>query len=341
MRALVLHKAGELRFDEYDSAEPGPGEVVVRMAAGGICGSDLHYYAHGGFGAICVREPIVLGHEVSGYVEQVGDSVEGLNPGQLVSVSPSQPCMHCDQCNIGLVNHCADMRFLGSAMRCPHVQGAFREQMTVAASQCVPCDGLTPGAAALAEPLAVCLHAATHAVELAGRDVLITGCGPIGILMVSVARHLGAARVVATDVTDFALSIAADAGADEQVNVARDHGVLRSGPRFDLHFECSGAPGVIGSVVPAMKPCARIVQVGFGGDSELPFAAMTAKELELRGSFRFRNEFPQAVRLLQSDAINAEALVTQSFRPEQASLAFETAQDRSRAMKVQFAFNVD
>ena len=158
MKALVIHAARDLRLEERPAPEPGPGEVLLAVALGGVCGSDLHYYNHGGFGAVRLREPMVLGHEVSAHVLALGARVEGLAEGDLVAVSPSRPCGACEFCQAGLQNHCPEMRFYGSAMPFPHVQGAFRQVLVADASQCVKADGLSAAEAAMAEPLAVALR---------------------------------------------------------------------------------------------------------------------------------------------------------------------------------------
>ena len=168
MKSIVIHAAKDLRIEDCGDPEPGLGEVQVALAAGGICGSDLHYYLHGGFGAIRLREPMILGHEVSGHITKLGDGVTGLRVGQLVAISPSRPCYQCTYCTQGMHQQCMQMRFYGSAMPFPHVQGAFREGLVADARQCVPADGLTPGEAAMAEPLAVVLHATRRAGEMLG-----------------------------------------------------------------------------------------------------------------------------------------------------------------------------
>ncbi|WP_313616515.1 alcohol dehydrogenase catalytic domain-containing protein, partial [Rhizobium sp.] len=166
MRAIVAHGAKDVRIEERPEEAPGAGEVRLRLVRGGICGSDLHYYNHGGFGAVRLREPMVLGHEVSAIVEELGEGVEGLKVGGLVAVSPSRPCRTCRFCQEGLHNQCLNMRFYGSAMPFPHIQGAFREVLVADALQCVPADGLSAGEAAMAEPLAVTLHATRRAGDL-------------------------------------------------------------------------------------------------------------------------------------------------------------------------------
>lgn len=213
-RVICLHAQDDLRIESRPLETPGPGEVLVAVQAGGICGSDLHYWLEGGIGTIRVREPIILGHEASGRIEALGEGVTSLAVGQLVAMNPSQPCGTCSFCQQGLPRHCIAMRFKGSAMYLPHQQGMFRDKMVIAADQCfaVP-DDIEPGAAACSEPLAVCLHAANRgeaiAGSLSGKVVLVTGAGPIGALCVAVARMRGASEIIVTDIQDATLAIAA------------------------------------------------------------------------------------------------------------------------------------
>ena len=226
MKAIVAHGAKDLRIEDRPVEAPGPGEIRLRLATGGVCGSDLHYYNHGGFGTVRLKEPMILGHEVSAYVEELGAGVSCFAVGQLVAVSPSRPCRSCRYCQEGLHNQCLNMRFYGSAMPFPHIQGAFRESLVADQLQCVAADGLTPGEAAMAEPLAVVLHATRRAGEMLGKRVLVTGCGPIGVLSILAARRAGAAEIVATDLSDFTLSLAAKVGADRLINTAKEPDAL-------------------------------------------------------------------------------------------------------------------
>jgi L-idonate 5-dehydrogenase len=341
-KSIVIHAARDLRVEPREVPAPGAGEVLVEMQAGGICGSDLHYYNHGGFGPIQLREPMVLGHEVSGKVAALGTDVEGLEIDQLVAVSPSRPCQSCTYCLRGQQNHCLNMRFYGSAMPFPHIQGAFQQQLVADASQCVPADGLTAGQAAMAEPLAVCLHAIRQAGDLLGKTVLITGCGPIGCLSILAARRAGAAQIIATDLSDYTLGKARECGADQVLNTATTPDALapyqKDKGQIDVHLECSGAPAALAAGVTCLRPGAILVQLGLGGDMTVPMQAMTAKEITLRGSFRFHSEFAKAVEMMQSGLIKVDPLITHSFDIAEAGEAFETASDRSRAMKVQLTF---
>ncbi|MEM7525291.1 MAG: L-idonate 5-dehydrogenase [Pseudomonadota bacterium] len=343
MKAIVIHAPKDLRIEEQEAGAPGPGEVRVRLAAGGVCGSDLHYYNHGGFGAVRIKEPMILGHEVAGHVEGLGEGVTGLSVGDLVAVSPSRPCGVCRYCVEGLPNHCLDMRFYGSAMPFPHIQGAFREVLIADAAQCVRAEGLSAGEAAMAEPLAVCLHAVRRAGEMLGKRVLVTGCGPIGALTILAARRAGAAEIVVTDIAANALSHGLAAGADRAINMAETPEALAAYAAdkgyFDVMFECTGVAVALAGGVAALRPRSVLMQLGLGGDMTIPLQALTAKEIDLRGSFRFHEEFETAVSLMRSGLIAPGALITHTMPLAEAEAAFTIANDRSQAMKAQIAFS--
>ena len=343
MRAIVIHAAHDLRIEDRPVDAPGPGQVLIKMAVGGVCGSDLHYYHNGGFGAIRLREPMILGHEVSGHISALGPGVSGLSVGQLVAVSPSRACGQCEYCLKGQQNHCLHMRFYGSAMPFPHIQGAFREMLVADASQCAPADGLSAGEAAMAEPVAVTLHATGRAGGMLGKSVLVTGCGPIGILSILAARRAGADRIVATDLSDFTLGMAAKAGADETINMGTTpDGLTRFAANkgtFNVLYECSGAAPALIAAIPAMRPQGVILQLGMGGDMVLPVQAITVRELELRGSFRFHDEFFTGVSLMQKGLINVKPFITHTVGLDQAETAFQLASDRTQAIKAQIAFH--
>ena len=343
MRAVVAHAARDLRIEATKVAALGPRDVEVRIAFGGICGSDLHYYAHGGFGVVRLREPMILGHEVAGIVSAVGAEVEHVKPGAHVAVNPSLACHRCRYCLEGKSNHCLDMRFYGSAMRFPHVQGAFREALVCDATKAVPvADGVSLAEAAMAEPLAVCLHAARRAGPLLGQRVLITGAGPIGALCVIAARRAGAAEIVVTDIADATLAMARRIGAERAINTAAEPDALAAYARdkgyFDVLFEASGAQAALRSALDVVRPGGVLVQLGLGGDMTLPVNMITAKELELRGTFRFTEEFALAVELIGKGLVDVKPLITATVPFDQARDGFELALDRSRSMKVQLAF---
>ncbi|WP_172329103.1 L-idonate 5-dehydrogenase [Mangrovicoccus sp. HB161399] len=342
MKALYAHGARDLRLADCEAGPPGPGEVLLRVRRGGICGSDLHYYNHGGFGAVTLREPMILGHEIAAEVAELGAGVSGLAAGDLVAVSPSRPCGACRHCLKGLPNQCENMRFYGSAMPFPHIQGAFRQEIVALASQCVPAGGLDAARAAMAEPLSVALHAVRRAGDLLGRRVLVTGCGPIGVLAILAARAAGAGEITAVDVADRALGFAEQAGAARLLNTAADRDALAEDSRgkgsFDVLFECSGAAAALAAGIGALAPRGVIVQLGMSGEMTLPILPVIAKELEIRGSFRFHEEFAVAVAMMRDGRIDPGFLLTDTMPLAEFGAAFETASDKSRAMKVQLDF---
>ena len=346
MKAIVCHAPEDLRLDSFETDALSAHQLQVDVAYGGICGSDLHYYHHGGFGTVRIKEPMVLGHEVSGIVRVVGSAVQNYKAGQRIAISPSRPCGQCQYCQKGQHNHCLDMRFFGSAMRFPHVQGAFRQTLVIDASQAHPLnDSLSLSLAALAEPLSVGLHAIQRAGSVFGKQVLVTGCGPIGTLLIGALRRAGAARIVAVDIADKPLECARAMGADETINIAKNSEALApfavNKGVFDVMFEASGNDRALRSGLDVVAPRGVIVSIGLGGDSTLPLNQLVGKELELRGTFRFHEEFAVAVRFLNEGLIDGRPVISHVMDFDDAIHAFELASDKSQAMKVQINFGAE
>lgn len=344
MEALVIHAPGDLRTEEVETPALGAGQLQVRVRCGGICGSDLHYYQHGGFGTVRIKEPMVLGHEVAGVIEAVGAGVAGFAAGERIAISPSRPCGQCSYCQQGLQNHCLDMRYYGSAMRNPHVQGAFRQQIVVETHQAHRlADSVSDGEGSMAEPLSVALHAVRRAGSLLGKRVLVTGCGPIGALAIIAARRAGAVHIVATDVGSYTLGKALAVGADEVVNVAESPDGLdrfkADKGSFDVLFEASGNARALVGAFDALRPRGIIVQLGLGGEMTLPINTIVAKEFDLRGAFRFHEEFAMAVELLNKGLVNVKPLISATLSYRDPARAFALAADRSQAMKVILNFD--
>jgi L-idonate 5-dehydrogenase len=343
MKAVVIHAAKDLRIEQRSEESVGPGQVAVAVEAGGICGSDLHYYNHGGFGTVRVREPMILGHEVAGTIKALGEGVANLAVGDRVAVSPSRPCSHCEYCQRGEQNHCLNMRFYGSAMPMPHIQGAFRQSLVAEQWQCHKVGkDISINEAAMAEQFAVTLHAVARAGALTGKRVLVTGCGPIGALAIIAARAHGAREIVATDLIDTALRTALAVGADRAINVATNPETIEAYSAnkgyFDVQFEASGSEKAVRSGLEALRPRSVLVQLGLGGDIAIPQNTIVAKEIEMKGTFRFHGEFGLAVDLINSRRVDLRPLLTGVFSLDDAVAAFEAASDRSRGMKVQLSF---
>ena len=343
MKAIVVHQAQDLRIEDREAGAPGPGEVAIAIRRGGICGSDLHYYRHGGFGTVKLKQPMVLGHEVAGEITATGSGVVSVKTGDIVAVNPSRPCGHCIYCGKGQQNQCLDMLFYGSAMRMPHVQGAFQQSLVALASQCHKVDpSVSLEEAAFAEPFAVTLHAIVRAGSLAGKRLLVTGCGPIGTLAIVAARAHGAQEIVTTDVSDYTLGIARSVGADHTINVATDADALApyrtNKGSFDVMVEASGNETALRSGLDVLRPRGIVVQLGLGGDVSIAQNLIVSKEIEIRGSFRFHEEFALAVDMINRRRVNLMPLLTGVLPLGDAEKAFQLASDRSQAMKVQIAF---
>jgi len=344
MRALVCHAPLDLRLSVLATEAPGPQQLRVRIAFGGICGSDLHYFQHGGFGTVRIKEPMVLGHEVSGVVDALGSDVTAFHVGQRIAISPSRPCGVCRYCQQGLHNHCMDIRFYGSAMRFPHVQGAFREILIIDAVQAhAVADDLSLSEAALAEPLSVGLHAIARAGSVFGKRVLVTGCGPIGALLIAGLRRAGAAHIVAVDIADLPLACALKMGADQVINLAHDPEGLApfaaNKGGFDVMFEASGNEKALLSGLELVAPRGVIVAIGLGGNISLPLNTLVGKEIDLRGTFRFHAEFAVAVAFLNQRLIDGRPVISDIVDFNQATDAFWLAGDKRQSMKVQIAFD--
>lgn len=342
-RAVVVHAPHHLELETRETPEPGPGQVLVRVQAGGICGSDLHYYHNGGFGSVRIKAPMVLGHELAGEIEAVGPGVTAVAPGQRVALNPSLACGQCDNCRAGIRNHCTDMRFFGSAMRWPHVDGGFRDHVLASAEQAIPIsDSLTFGEAAVCEPLAVCLHALSQAGSVVGKKVLITGAGPIGCLMAAVARLGGALDIVVTDILDVPLEMARRMGASTVLNTKADPEALArhvsENGRFGVFFECAGSgPALLGGL-DALGPKSICVLVGQGTEIPLSVSSLIGREIEMRGSFRFDSEYRLAVDYLERGLIDVKPLITATLPVTAFQEAFDLASDKGRSMKVQLSF---
>jgi L-idonate 5-dehydrogenase len=344
MEAIVIHSPGDLRVEDVPTPEVGPGQVRVRVRAGGICGSDLHYFHNGGFGAIRIQQPMVLGHEVAGVIDTVAADVKQLAVGDRIAVNPSHPCGLCRFCQMGLHNHCLDMRYFGSAMRMPHVQGAFRQELVIDARQALKlAEGVSDAEGSMAEPLAVALHAVNRAGPLLGRKVLVTGCGPIGAMVIIAARRAGATHIVATDVVAQPLRKALVVGADQTINVAEAPEALAQYAaekgQFDVLFEASGNERALRAAFDVVRPRGVVVQLGLSGSElTLPFNTVVAKEFDLRGAFRFHEEFATAVSLINQRLVDLKPLVSATLPYRDAGKAFALASDRSQSMKVVLSF---
>jgi L-idonate 5-dehydrogenase len=347
MLAAVCHAKKDLRIETQVDRPLQPDEVRVGVAYGGICGSDLHYYHRGAVGDFALREPMTLGHEISGVVLEAGCGVSGLTAGMKAALDPSRPCLSCSYCRAGRSNLCTNMLFLGSAGRFPHVQGGFAEHLVLRQDQVVPVpDSTDLLRLSVAEPLSVGLHAVNRAGPLLGKRVLVTGSGPIGHLTARAAQQAGAIEIVATDIADRPLQIARDhMGATHAINVASDPAPFaqfeRDGGYFDVAFEASGAPAALAAIFKVIRRGGRIVQVGMqpAGTAPVPVNVLQSREIELVGAFRAHDEFRLAVQLIVNQQIDVTPILSGTFPLARAVEALEAAGDRSRVIKLHLALN--
>jgi L-idonate 5-dehydrogenase len=337
--ACTLHGAKDLRVQPRAPRALGPHDVRLRLGAGGICGSDLHYWQHGRAGAFVIREPLVPGHEASGVVETVGAEVTRVRPGDRVAIDPSHPCGACDRCREGRMNLCRRMFFVGSASVYPHAQGLFAQAFVMHERQLTPVaePDVSLGEIACAEPLSVGLHAVQRAGRMLGKRVLVTGGGTIGCMCVIAARLAGAAEVVVADIAERSLAMARQVGADAGVRSDQDAASLYD--RFDVAIEAAGAPAALATCLAAVERGGRIVQVGTLPE-ELPFPAnrVMVRELDYVGAFRANGEFDLAVAAIRTRRADVRPLISAQLPLARAEEAFALAADRTRSTKVQLVY---
>jgi L-iditol 2-dehydrogenase len=330
MRAAVLRGIGDLVLEERPVPEPGPGEVLVRVTAVGVCGSDVHYYERGRIGEHVVRQPLVLGHEPAGTVVALGPGAMRHRVGGRVSVEPGVPCLHCVQCLAGRYNLCPDMRFFAT----PPVDGAFCEYVVVheAFAHPVP-DTLSDDASALLEPLSVGVWACRKGRITAGSRVLVNGAGPVGLVSAQCALAFGATEVAVADVNPSRLRLARDLGATATIDVGQTS-LAEAGVEPEVLLECSGHPAAIRAALLTVARAGRAVLVGMGGDEvPLPLSYVQNREIELTGTFRYANTWPTAIALAAAGRVDLDRLVTAHFGLADAEGALTAAGADPEAVK--------
>ena len=333
MRAAVLNRPGDVKVVDRPDPVPGAQQVVVRVRAVGVCGSDTHYFDHGRIGRFVVEQPLVLGHESSGVIEAVGSDVDPGRVGQRVSIEPGVPDFTCQECLAGRYNLCPGMVFYAT----PPVDGSLAELAVIheAFAHPVP-DSMSDETAALLEPLSVGVWACRKGGVTAGSSVLVTGAGPVGLVAAQVAGACGAALVAVADINPYRLSVASRLGATLAIDVrgAELGKALAGSTRPDILIECSGHPGITGDGIRALAPNGTAVLVGMGGDElPLPLSVVQERELSVTGTFRYANTWPTAIALVTSGSVTLDGLVTGRFKLEQTAQALTAARDDPHAIK--------
>ncbi|MBP2326674.1 L-idonate 5-dehydrogenase [Kibdelosporangium banguiense] len=326
MKAVVVHGPGDVRIDERPEPVPAAGEVLLAVEWGGICGSDLSYWKYGASGTALLKHPLVLGHEVAGRI------VTGPDAGRAATVHPAtieSPDALPERIS-GRTNLHTRIRYFGSAAFDPHTDGAFSEYKVVRTDQIrlLP-DGVSTKHGALAEPLAVALHAVNRAGSVRGRDVLVNGAGPIGALVVAAAKYQGARAVIAADVSPARLKIAQAMGADEVRDIAAGEALPDD---VEVVFEASGVTAALGAVLRATARGGTLVQVGNlpGVPSPAVLGDLVTREITWTGSYRFVEEIADALTAMR-DGLDVDPLITHIFGIGQVAEALATAADPASA----------
>jgi L-iditol 2-dehydrogenase len=327
MRVSRLHGIRDLRLEELPRPTPGRGEVFLRVAAVGVCGSDVHYYLHGRIGSQVVTAPIIMGHEFSAWVAELGPGVKGLDVGQLVAVDPAISCGQCEPCQQGHPNLCPQVRFCGT----PPIDGVFAEYTVMPAENCFPLPlGFDPLLGALLEPLGIAIHAVDLAHLKPGYTIAVLGAGPIGLLIAAVARTAGASQVYMTEPQPvrrcFAAEYAADVAldptpADPAAEILR----LTGGRGVDVAFEAAGAPETPQQAATAVRIGGTVVIAGIPADDTMVMNASTIrrKGLTIKLVRRMKHTYPRAIRLVQTGLVDIRPLATHTFPLERIAEAFE------------------
>lgn len=341
MKAFVLHGAEDIRAEEVARPDPGPGEVLITVRAAGICGSDLHYYAHGRCGNFVPTRPFILGHEFAGEVVALGEGVESLELGTQVAVNPSRACGECKQCREGRYNLCPHMKYFGTASVVPPADGCYAEYVTAPARNCWPLpDGFEYTWGALLEPMNVAMHAVMRSGGVGGRSVLITGGGTIGQMILLVAIAFGASKVVVSDIKEFARDFASEQGAsgtlDPTSPTLEEDASALAPDGFEVVFEAAGVGAALDQAIHMSALGATVVQVGTLPDgTSVPVNALLTRELNYLGSWRFANVFQRVIEMVGSGTIDPCPLITKVRSFEELPEAIVEAGSGENVLKMQ------
>lgn len=318
MKAVRLHGVRDLRIDEVPPPQRSEGEVLLKVRAVGVCGSDLHHYLEGAIGSTQAQAPFVLGHEFAAEVVEGGE----LPPGTIVAVDPSRPCGACEWCLAGHSNLCPHVRFAGVPPR----PGALAEFVTARPEELVPVpEGFDAATAALLEPLGVAVHALDLARLRPMESVAVLGAGPIGLLILQVARWCGAGEITVVDPVAYRRDLARELGAYAAVASPAEV-MAASGDRgVDVVLEATNSSLGPQHAAEAVRIGGRVVLVGIptGDQFTLNASLVRRKGLTIKMSRRMGNVYPRAIQLVQSGKVKLKPLVTHNFGLEETTKAFE------------------
>ena len=329
-----IHGRGDIRVATEAAEKPGPGEVLLRVIAVGLCGSDLHWYEEASIGDARLSRPLVLGHEFAGVI------ASGPRAGQRVAADPAADCGHCAPCLEGRNNLCLAMRFAGHGS----TDGALRSFMAWPERLLVPIpDSIGDDEAAVLEPLGVAIHALDLAPIAPGARVGVYGCGPIGLLLVQLLRLAGASAIVATDRLGHRVAAARSMGATDAFEVDADAGPAVSPARqavreqaVEVAFEMSGSDEALADAIAAVRPAGRVVIVGIPAGDRTAFEAAAARRKELALLLCRRmvaSDLPHAIEVVAAGGMQLSPLISHRYPIASAPEAFATLAQR-RGLKV-------
>lgn len=326
MRVLRLHGVDDLRLHEEPFPEPEAGEALLAITAVGICGSDIHWYKEGTTGEAAIESPFVLGHEFSAVVQN------GELAGRRVAVEPHIHCGRCVYCQEGNPNLCPYDYFAGQAP----TDGALRQYMTWPEELLFPIpDSMSDQAAAMLEPLGVALHTVDLGKLRPGMRVGVYGCGPVGLMVVQLARLSGAAQIIATDLLPRRMEAAQRAGATLVLQADAGGEIpaimeATGGQGVDVAFEVAGEQDAVDTAVESVEPGGAVILCGIPSVDLTSFKASTArrKGLTFKTVRRMKHTYPRAIRLVESGLVDVDSLVTHHYALEDSIAAFDAAEAR-------------
>lgn len=329
MNAAVLHGPRDLRFEEVLLPRPGADEVLVRISANGLCGSDIHFFKEGKLGPYTVTRPYIPGHEACGTVVEAAESGRGPAVGQRVAIEPGIPCRRCPLCKSGRYNLCRDVVFMSA----PPVNGTFAEYAAVAADFAHPLpDSVDDESGAFVEPLSVGVHACARARVKAAQSVAVLGAGPIGLVTMLAARAFGAAEVYLVDRFEARLALGARLGASGVIDASKEDpiariSVLTGGQGVDVVFDASGSSTVCAWAPSIAARGGSIGLIGWPETGAFPYSIETVmeKEIDVHGVNRYCNTYPRTISFLANGIIDVHPLVSHRFPFEKVRDAFEFA----------------
>ncbi len=321
MSAAMIHGPRDVRIGTKPVPRPSDGRLLLRVRAVGICGSDLHYYLEGGIGSAQVEEPMVIGHEFAAEVVDARAAAFGFEPGQLVAVDPAEPCGACEWCLGGYPNLCPDVRFAGA----PPFEGALAEYVTARPEALVPVpEGFDAVTTALLEPLGVAVHALGLARLKPMETVAVLGAGPIGLLLLQVARRAGAGKIFVIDPLAYRTQVARTLGADAVGQRHADVSEWTGGRGVDVVLEATNSPQGPEHAAQAARIGGRLILVGIPEGDSFTMTASVArrKGLTIKMSRRMGRVYPAAVQLVEEGGVHLLPLVTHRFPLSEAPEAF-------------------